>query len=109
MIGGWLGETMPLEGLRWDLGDKVPAGALGAWPAAGVGQGRGVGQAGQCGWRAGRESQRRRCQRGGAARRGTYQALLGEEAVERVTERREERWVQGPVTELSLPHALHQV
>lgn len=40
---------------------------------------------------------------------GVDHAFLSEEAVQRVTEGGEERWVQGPVAELRLPHALQQV
>lgn len=51
-----------------------------------------------------------RCPEGewGVIPRGDH-AFLSEEAVQRVTEGSEERWVQGPVAELRLPHALQQV
>lgn len=44
----------------------------------------------------------------GVVPRGDH-AFLSEEAVQRVTEGREESRVQRPVTQLSLPHALQQV
>lgn len=51
-----------------------------------------------------------RCTEGewGAIPRGDH-AFLSEEAVQRVTQRSEERRVQGPVAELRLAHALQQI
>ena len=51
-----------------------------------------------------------RCSEGewGVVARGDH-AFLREEAVQGVTEGREERRIQGPVGELRLPHTLQQV
>lgn len=40
---------------------------------------------------------------------GSNKPFLSEEAVQRITESSEDRRVQGPVTKLSLTHALQQV
>ena len=111
LVGGWLEQTLPLEGLGLSLGGKAPPDVLGAGPShGGVGQGWGVGQTCQCGWSGRRERQSGwRSQHGGTTRGGVEQALLSEEAVQRVTKWSEEQRIQGPITELSLPHALQKV
>lgn len=80
-----------------------------------VGEGRGLGEAGHGGGGGARRVQWRlqgvsRChsQRGGATFWGDHPSL-SEEAVEGVAQGGEQHWVQGPVAELRLTHALQKI